>query len=50
MDNRNYIDLYLKETMEIANKLDKEQIEKMVTVLSDLKKNNGRLFIIGVGG
>ena len=47
---RDYIDLYLSEAVEIALKMDKESIEKAINLILKLKENNGRLFIIGVGG
>jgi D-sedoheptulose 7-phosphate isomerase len=50
MNNREYIDSYLKESLVIIGKLDKDQIEKMIEILKNTKNNNGRLFIIGVGG
>lgn len=46
----NYIDTYLNEVTEIVNKLDKSQIEKMVNVIVDTKKRDGRIFMLGVGG
>ena len=30
--------------------LDQDQIEKMISILLDVRKNNGRLFFLGVGG
>jgi len=45
-----YVSKYLTEVKEIANNLDKEQIEKMAEIISGLKKNGGRLFFRGVGG
>lgn len=47
---RDYIDLYLSEAVEIALKIDKESIEKAINIILKLKENNGRLFILGVGG
>lgn len=47
---RDYIDLYLSEAVEIMLKIDKESIEKAVNIILKLKENNGRLFILGVGG
>lgn len=47
---KEYIDSYLNEVTEITNRIDKEQIEKMIMVLMKLKKSGGRLFLIGVGG
>lgn len=45
-----YVSKYLTEVKEIANNLDKEQIEKMAEIISSLKKSGGRLFFLGVGG
>lgn len=50
MSLREYIDSYLAECAEIAKSIDKDAIEKAVDVLVDIKKSNGRLFILGVGG
>jgi len=45
-----YIKNYLEEMHQIANKLDVDGIEKMINRLVELRKNNGRLFFLGVGG
>ena len=50
MEKRDYIDLYLKETTEIIETLDREMIAKAVTILEQIKREEGRLFILGVGG
>ncbi|MDO8664760.1 MAG: SIS domain-containing protein [Candidatus Liptonbacteria bacterium] len=47
---KDYINSYLEETQQIAEKLDREQINKMINVLKDVRDQKGRLFIIGVGG
>lgn len=47
---RAYIDSYLKESAEIIEKIDREEIAKVITVLKKVRDNGGRLFIIGVGG
>ena len=41
---------YLSEASEIVNRLDPLILERMVRLLEDLRKRNGRLFLIGVGG
>jgi len=41
---------HLKEAIEIIQGLKVEEIDKMVSLLVDLKRNGGRLFILGVGG
>ena len=47
---KDYIDLYLSEVVDITLKIDKKEIEKAVNILLRLKKRNGRLFFLGVGG
>lgn len=50
MDFRSYAIQYLKETSEIVESIDKDEIVKAINILCDLKKRDGRLFILGVGG
>ena len=50
MDIRNYIDSYLSEVDKIADSIDRDAIEKSVKVLLEVKKNEGRVFMLGVGG
>jgi D-sedoheptulose 7-phosphate isomerase len=50
MNFADYTVQYLKETKEIADSVDKKEIVKMIEILADLKKSEGRLFILGVGG
>lgn len=45
-----YIDQYLKETVTIAESVSKEEIEKGIRILKDVRAQEGRLFILGVGG
>jgi len=45
-----YVDLYMKEVIEITKSIDKNQIDKMIKILSVVSKNKGRIFFIGVGG
>ncbi len=47
---RDYINSYLGEVGEIAGKLDREEINRMIAVLKDVRERKGRLFIIGIGG
>lgn len=49
-ESRKYIDTYLDEVSEIVRKIDKDEIEKMVKILAGVRKSNGRLFMLGVGG
>lgn len=45
-----YTEMYLKEVIDITNLIDKDQIDKMVSILSDISLAGGRIFFIGVGG
>ena len=47
---KDYIRQYLDETVRIAQTVSQEEIEKGVDILRETKKNEGRLFILGVGG
>jgi D-sedoheptulose 7-phosphate isomerase len=41
---------HLQETIEITRAIDPEMVEKIVDLLADVKKSDGRLFVLGVGG
>lgn len=45
-----YIKKYLAEAGEILERVDHESIERVVRRLSQLKRSQGRLFFLGVGG
>ena len=45
-----YIKKYLNQLKEISDEIDKDLLNRLILKLLDLKKNNGRLFFIGVGG
>tara|TARA_Y100000590_G_C15297162_1_gene854874 strand:+ start:131 stop:727 length:597 start_codon:yes stop_codon:yes gene_type:complete len=45
-----FINQYLLDAKRIIDKIDKDQVLKMVSILSNLPEKNGRLFILGVGG
>ena len=45
-----YAQQHMKEAIEIAEKIDVDQIEKMADVLATVKADGGRLFFLGVGG
>lgn len=47
---KEHIKSYLKEVEEIAQKLDQEEINKMITTLKTIRDEKGRLFVLGVGG
>ncbi|MDH4198643.1 MAG: SIS domain-containing protein [Candidatus Aminicenantes bacterium] len=46
----NHVKTYLKEAREIIDRIDKRQIERLVSVLKMIRKKKGRLFFLGVGG
>ena len=50
MEIKEYINIYLKEVLEVTSKIDKAEIEKMINVILKVKKNEGRIFMLGVGG
>lgn len=45
-----YTNMYMNEVVKITQSIDQKQIEKMVTILSNLHKTGGRIFFLGVGG
>ena len=45
-----YISAFFDDAITIINKIDRTQIQKMIQILLDIRKDNGRLFILGVGG
>ncbi|MBM4030035.1 MAG: SIS domain-containing protein [Planctomycetes bacterium] len=45
-----YTGQYLKEVSIIASLLDQQEIDRLVELLADLRRREGRLFILGVGG
>jgi len=50
MKEDEYISAFLEDAVTIIKKIDRTQIQKMSQVLQDIRKNGGRLFILGVGG
>ena len=50
MNDAEYIETYLNETQSIAKTIDRASIAKALAVLKDIKKAQGRLFVLGVGG
>ena len=46
----NFINQYFTEAQDIIKKIDKEPILKMISIISKVRKDKGRLFILGVGG
>lgn len=45
-----YINKFFKEAKEIINLIDKNAINNMIDLLDEIRKSDGRLFLIGVGG
>jgi len=45
-----YVTDYLKDVAEIAGRLDRGVIDRMIEILLEVRRAGGRLFIIGVGG
>ena len=45
-----FIDQYFNEAKIIIDKIGRDQILKMVSIINETRSNNGRLFILGVGG
>jgi D-sedoheptulose 7-phosphate isomerase len=45
-----YTEQYLEEARRIIDTIDQDAIEKIVTLLGDLRAGGGRLFFLGVGG
>ncbi len=46
----NFLNTYIKNLKYSLQKIDLEQLNKTISILSELRKKKGRLFIIGVGG
>jgi D-sedoheptulose 7-phosphate isomerase len=46
----NFTQTHLEETIKITQSIDSDKIEEMVDLFAEIKNNNGRLFILGVGG
>ena len=47
---KDFIENYLKEVSDIANKIDKNEVQQVANQLIKTRDNNGRVFFIGVGG
>ena len=45
-----FINQYFNEAKNIIEKIDKEQILKMISIINKVRTDGGRLFILGVGG
>ena len=49
MKEDEFISAFLNDAITIIKKIDRVQIRKMSEILRDVRKNCGRLFILGVG-
>jgi D-sedoheptulose 7-phosphate isomerase len=45
-----YTDEYMEDVKLVASKVDRAAVEKIVDIISVIRKNQGRLFFLGVGG
>ncbi len=45
-----YVERYFNEVVEVVSKIDRDAVGKIIEELVRIKKNGGRLFILGVGG
>ena len=46
----NYINSYLEEAKIIIDKIDQEEVSRMIALIHEIKVSKGRMFILGVGG
>ena len=45
-----FIDQYFNDAKIIIDKIDRDQILKMISIINETRSNNGRMFVLGVGG
>ncbi|MEM7522359.1 MAG: SIS domain-containing protein [Pseudomonadota bacterium] len=45
-----YVSMYLSEVKEVADRISQDAVEAMISILLEVRKNDGRLFFLGVGG
>jgi len=45
-----FVNNYLEEVKTISEKINQVDIERMIEIILDIRRNNGRLFFLGVGG
>lgn len=50
MTDKNYITTFFDDAITILQRIDRKEILNMIQILQDIRNNNGRLFILGVGG
>lgn len=46
----NFINAHLEETANIANKIDRSQVQEVINCIKKIKDKNGRIFFLGAGG
>src|SRR5437867_6315372 len=46
----NFVNRYLEEAREVAARIDRSAVERLVDLLVDVREKGGRLFVLGVGG
>ena len=46
----NFTQKHLNETAQIANLIDSNRVEEMISKIAEVKRNLGRIFFVGVGG
>ena len=50
MKSGNHIRAYFDQVKRISDLIDKNKIEQLVSIISRIKKRNGRIFFLGIGG
>jgi D-sedoheptulose 7-phosphate isomerase len=45
-----YAHAFLSEAADVAARLDRDEVERLASLLADLRRRGGRLFVLGVGG
>ena len=46
----NFINDHLEETADIANRIDRSQVQDVINCIKKIKDKNGRIFFLGAGG
>lgn len=50
MKENNFISNFMDDAVKIISQIDQSQIKNMINILKSVRENEGRLFILGVGG
>src|SRR5208283_6129065 len=45
-----YVNEYLAEARTITEQINQADVERMIVIILDIRRNHGRLFFLGVGG